>query len=87
VLFAPGSKPSTSDCVRPSAAINSNRTSIARNEATSGKAAIFHLADRGNIRAGQLADFVALGGNPTKDVGLRRETRLVMKGGVVFREP
>jgi cytosine/adenosine deaminase-related metal-dependent hydrolase len=73
-------------CARPSAAINGNRTSIACDEATSGNAAIFNLADRGNIRAGQLADLVAPGCNPTKDVGPRREIRLVMKGGAIFRE-
>jgi hypothetical protein len=31
------------------------------------------------------ADLVALGGNPTKDVGAWREIRLVMKSGV--RQP
>ena len=55
-------------------------------QATSGNAAIFHLADRGNIRAGQLADLVALEGDPTKDVGALRQVRFVMKGGVIFRQ-
>ena len=36
-------------------------------QATAGNAAIFHLADRGTVRAGQLADLVALEGDPTKD--------------------
>ncbi len=54
-------------------------------QATSGNAAIFHLADRGNIRAGQLADLVAFEGDPTKDVGVVRQVRFVMKGGVIFR--
>jgi imidazolonepropionase-like amidohydrolase len=53
-------------------------------QATSGNADIFHLADRGNIRAGQLADLVALEGDPTKDVGTLRKVRFVMKGGVTF---
>ncbi len=52
-------------------------------QATSGNAAIFHLADRGNIRAGQVADLVALEGDPTKDVGALRQVRFVMKGGVI----
>jgi imidazolonepropionase-like amidohydrolase len=56
-------------------------------QATSGNAAIFHLADRGNIRAGQFADLVALGGDPTKDVGALRKVTLVMKGGAIFRQP
>ncbi len=54
-------------------------------QATSGNAAIFHLADRGNIRAGQLADLVALRGDPTKDNGALRDVTFVMKAGVVFR--
>jgi imidazolonepropionase-like amidohydrolase len=56
-------------------------------QATSGNAAIFHLADRGTIRAGQLADLVALEGDPTKDVGALRQVRFVMQGGVIFRQP
>ena len=56
-------------------------------QATSGNAAIFHLVDRGNIRAGQLADLVALEGDPTKDVGPLRQVRFVMKGGSVYRQP
>jgi imidazolonepropionase-like amidohydrolase len=56
-------------------------------QATSGNAAIFHLADRGSVRAGQLADLVAVAGDPTKDVEAVRQIRFVMKGGVVFRQP
>ncbi len=55
-------------------------------QATSGNAAIFHLVDRGTIRAGQLADLVALEGDPTKDVGALRQVRLVMKGGLIVRQ-
>ena len=55
-------------------------------QATSGNAAIFHLADRGSIRAGQLADLVALEGDPTKDVSVVRQVRFVMKDGVIFRQ-
>jgi imidazolonepropionase-like amidohydrolase len=56
-------------------------------QATSGNAAIFHLADRGNIRAGQPADLVALEGDPAKDVSVVRQVRLVMKAGVIYRQP
>ena len=53
-------------------------------QATSGNAAIFRLSDRGSIRAGQLADLVALAGDPTKDVDVVRQVRFVMKGGVIY---
>jgi imidazolonepropionase-like amidohydrolase len=56
-------------------------------QATSGNAAIFHLADRGKIRAGQLADLVAVEGDPTRDVSVVRQIRLVMKGGVIYHQP
>lgn len=56
-------------------------------QVTSGNAAIFHLEDRGNIRPGQLADLVAVEGDPTKDVSAIRRVRLVMKSGVIYREP
>ncbi|WP_409025041.1 amidohydrolase family protein [Hymenobacter sp.] len=54
-------------------------------QATSGNAQIFHLADRGSIRPGLLADLVAVAGDPTQDVGALRQVRLVMKGGVVYK--
>ena len=55
-------------------------------QATSGNAAIFHLADRGLVRPGLLADLVSVEGDPTKDVKACRQVRLVMKGGIVFRD-
>ena len=55
-------------------------------QATSGNAAIFHLPDRGSIRAGLLADLVSVAGDPTKDVAALREVRLVMKGGAIVRQ-
>jgi imidazolonepropionase-like amidohydrolase len=56
-------------------------------QATSGNAAIFHLTDRGNIQTGQLADLVAVAGDPTKDVSALRQIRFVMKGGAIYRRP
>jgi imidazolonepropionase-like amidohydrolase len=52
---------------------------------TSGNAAIFHLADRGAIRPGLLADLVAVDGDPTRDVSAVEHVRLVMKGGQVVK--
>ena len=53
--------------------------------ATSGNARIFHLTDRGAIRAGLLADLVAIPGDPTKDVSTVEHVSFVMKGGEVVR--
>ena len=51
--------------------------------ATSGNARTFHLADRGRIAPGLLADLVAVAGDPTRQIQALRQVRLVMKGGVV----
>jgi imidazolonepropionase-like amidohydrolase len=55
--------------------------------ATSGNARIFHLADRGAIKPGLLADLVAFGGDPASDVAAVQHVRLVMKGGQIVRGP
>lgn len=55
--------------------------------ATSGNAKILHLADRGSIKPGLLADLVAVEGDPTKDVSAVEHVRLVIKGGAIVRGP
>jgi imidazolonepropionase-like amidohydrolase len=55
-------------------------------QATSGNAKIFHLNDRGSIRAGLLADLISVAADPTKDIAALRQVHFVMKGGVVFRQ-
>jgi imidazolonepropionase-like amidohydrolase len=54
---------------------------------TSVNARIFHIDDRvGAIRAGLVADLVAVAGDPSADIRALRRVRMVMKGGKVVRE-
>jgi imidazolonepropionase-like amidohydrolase len=56
--------------------------------ATSGNAKAFHLDGKvGAIKAGLLADLVAVNGDPTLTVAAVRDVRLVIKGGVVVKQP
>lgn len=53
--------------------------------ATSVNAEVFHLADRGRIKPGLLADLVAITGNPATTITDLKRVHTVMKGGVVYK--
>lgn len=56
--------------------------------ATSTAAKVLRLESRlGAIKPGLLADLIAVEGDPTRSIADVRKVRLVMKGGVVVREP
>ncbi|AUD02441.1 amidohydrolase [Spirosoma pollinicola] len=52
---------------------------------TSTNADVFHLADRGRVRTGLLADLVAVDGDPTRTITDVQRIRMVMKGGTFFK--
>ncbi|HJS72887.1 MAG TPA: amidohydrolase family protein [Vicinamibacteria bacterium] len=56
--------------------------------ATSVNARVLHLeSEVGKLRAGLLADLIAVEGDPTSDISTLRKVVLVMKGGKIHRTP
>ncbi|GAA3994322.1 amidohydrolase family protein [Hymenobacter fastidiosus] len=55
--------------------------------ATSGNARLFHLPDRGTLAPGLLADIIAVPNDPTQDIMALRQVKLVLKGGIIFKQP
>ena len=54
--------------------------------ATAGNARMLHLeAEIGSIRPGMVADLVAVGGDPTRDISTVRDVRFVMQAGDVVK--
>jgi imidazolonepropionase-like amidohydrolase len=55
--------------------------------ATSVNARLFHLEQRvGSVKAGLLADLIAVDGDPTAEIKALRQVKLVMKAGKVHRQ-
>jgi imidazolonepropionase-like amidohydrolase len=56
--------------------------------ATSTAAKVFRMDNRiGTVANGLLADLIAVEGDPTRTIAAVRKVRLVMKGGVLYRQP
>jgi imidazolonepropionase-like amidohydrolase len=55
--------------------------------ATTYAAEVLGVTDRGRIEPGQLADIVAVPGDPVADITATERVSFVMKGGVVYKRP
>jgi imidazolonepropionase-like amidohydrolase len=54
--------------------------------ATSVNAQVFGLKNSGNIKAGYLADLVAVSGDPVEDLKTVKQVTLVMKDGIIYKQ-
>jgi imidazolonepropionase-like amidohydrolase len=52
--------------------------------ATVTAAELLDVDDRGRLAEGQLADVIAVPGDPLADIAVTRDVRFVMKGGKVY---
>jgi imidazolonepropionase-like amidohydrolase len=61
------------------------RVADALKAATSVAGRVLHM-EIGEVKAGMLADLIAVDGNPLDDVAALRRVKFVMKGGAVYKQ-